>query len=259
MNFQRWIKNAITYMGVAFFFTALPLPQWGITSTIKKAQAITGEGIWIENPERVLAMGFFYFLILSLTEFFSPMNKNMQTSKIPSQTDDDHEFLKSGIVIKSFTDGSKQYTFKMARYLSGLFFTFFIFLSFLGATILLMSGDWIENILGILVFLLIDVLLFGYLCLELFEKYYVRIEKDTVVLRGGIFGIGNRRKIKFQNLFKVQQHTSKFGERGLLSISILTKSGKKYLAARNVGPPPQANKLAEDMEETLSKLGWRIP
>ena len=39
-----------------------------MTPEVVAAQRLTGEGLWIDQPWRVVAFGFFYFLAVSLSE-----------------------------------------------------------------------------------------------------------------------------------------------------------------------------------------------
>ncbi len=241
-EFKKWRNSTTAFIGISVFFTALPVPQWGITAAIKKAQGLTESGLWYDHPERVMAMGTIYFIVLCLMELLSPIKKM------------------SGIIIKPFRDGRKCYTFKMGRNMSTSFLIFFALLGLIGLTILLLKKNLMESFGFLLMLVPIDITLFISLIINLFEKRSMKIDKDSVLLKGGIFGIGPRRKINFQNIMKISQHSSGKMEGQMKdNICLLTKTGKKYLIVRNVGQGNYLSELIEDMIATLEKLGWKDP
>lgn len=63
-----WAINVLCYLVGVFATTLLPMPEFGITSDAIAAADLTGEGIWIDEPYRVLAFGFFYFTTVGIFE-----------------------------------------------------------------------------------------------------------------------------------------------------------------------------------------------
>ena len=64
-----WAINVLCYLVGVFATTLLPVPEFGITPDSITAAGFTGEGIWIDEPYRVLAFGFFYFTAVGIFEF----------------------------------------------------------------------------------------------------------------------------------------------------------------------------------------------
>jgi hypothetical protein len=56
-----WGVNVICYLVGVFATTLLPVPEFGVTPAVISSAGLTGEGIWIDEPYRVLAFGFLYF------------------------------------------------------------------------------------------------------------------------------------------------------------------------------------------------------
>ena len=63
-----WAINVLCYLVGVFATTLLPVPEFGITPDSITAAGFTGEGIWIDEPYRVLAFGFIYFTAVGVFE-----------------------------------------------------------------------------------------------------------------------------------------------------------------------------------------------
>lgn len=63
-----WAINVICYLVGVFATTLLPVPEFGITPDVVSAAGLTGEGIWIDEPYRVVAFGFIYFTAVGVFE-----------------------------------------------------------------------------------------------------------------------------------------------------------------------------------------------
>ena len=48
----------------------LPLPRLGLTLEVVAGQALPGEGLWIDQPHRLVAAGFLYFAIQGAWNLF---------------------------------------------------------------------------------------------------------------------------------------------------------------------------------------------
>ena len=68
---RGWAVSTLFYLLFAFLTVFLPMPALGITGEVIRAQAFTASGLWIDEPQRVLAFGFFYFTSLGFSELFS--------------------------------------------------------------------------------------------------------------------------------------------------------------------------------------------
>lgn len=74
---QRELKHQLTLWGVSgtaylligIITSAVPgLPRMGMTPEIVASLHLGGRGLWFNEPHRVAAFGFFYFLIMALAE-----------------------------------------------------------------------------------------------------------------------------------------------------------------------------------------------
>lgn len=62
--------TTIAYIVLIFVTSALPITALGITPAVIGGLNLPGSGMWIEQPYRVIAFGFFYFLAIGLSELF---------------------------------------------------------------------------------------------------------------------------------------------------------------------------------------------
>lgn len=60
---RSWIASVLLYLVSAFVTIVMPMPRLGITSAVIAAQQIHSSGLWVEQPQRVLAFGVMYFLL----------------------------------------------------------------------------------------------------------------------------------------------------------------------------------------------------
>ena len=56
-----WAWSAVLYLGFTFATLLLPVPRLGLTDEAVRLQNLSGDGIWVDEPHRVLAFGFLYF------------------------------------------------------------------------------------------------------------------------------------------------------------------------------------------------------
>lgn len=56
-----WALAAVFYLVGVFATAFLPLPRLGLQAELLPALGLKGEGVWIEEPHRVIAFGAFYF------------------------------------------------------------------------------------------------------------------------------------------------------------------------------------------------------
>jgi hypothetical protein len=66
-----WAVGVFCYLVGVFATTLLPVPELGITPQVISGMNLSGGGVWIDEPYRVLAFGFFYFTAVGLFEFFA--------------------------------------------------------------------------------------------------------------------------------------------------------------------------------------------
>jgi len=65
-----WAVGAMAYLGAVSLTTPFPVPSLGVTRAVVDAAHLPGSGLWIDEPYRVLAAGFLYFLIVGVSEMF---------------------------------------------------------------------------------------------------------------------------------------------------------------------------------------------
>lgn len=80
INQRRTITSVVLYLLLTFATVFVPFPRGGITEEIcREAWSGGGSGLWVDHPERALAMGAIYFLVLGWIEArppkkFAPLN-----------------------------------------------------------------------------------------------------------------------------------------------------------------------------------------
>jgi len=65
---QGWAVAALAYLVLAFFTTLVPMPALGITPEVVAGQHLPGSGLWVDQPQRVIAFGFLYFAAVGVSE-----------------------------------------------------------------------------------------------------------------------------------------------------------------------------------------------
>ena len=60
-----WAASALLYVLAVTLTSILPTPRLGISRQIVDAADLPSSGLWVEEPFRVLAAGFFYFAVLA--------------------------------------------------------------------------------------------------------------------------------------------------------------------------------------------------
>lgn len=65
---RGWSAGIAFYLLGCFATLLLPVPALGITPRAVAAQHIPGTGLWVQQPYRVIAFGFFYFFLTAWSE-----------------------------------------------------------------------------------------------------------------------------------------------------------------------------------------------
>lgn len=52
-----WALSVVAYLFAVFATVLLPVPEFGIDATAREAAAIPGSGLWVEQPQTVVAAG----------------------------------------------------------------------------------------------------------------------------------------------------------------------------------------------------------
>ncbi len=68
MVMRGWAASVAFYVGGCFLTLFLPLPALGVTPEIVAAQHLNASGVWIDEPQRVLAFGVVYFGLTGWSE-----------------------------------------------------------------------------------------------------------------------------------------------------------------------------------------------
>lgn len=77
-----WAVGAMAYMGAVFLTTPFPVPRLGVTRDVVAQAHLPGSGLWIDEPYRVLAAGFLYFLTIGISELYD--HRWVSASSLPS-------------------------------------------------------------------------------------------------------------------------------------------------------------------------------
>jgi hypothetical protein len=66
-----WGWSVLSYLLAVFITVILPVPAFGWSPEFLGTVNETSRGLWVDEPQRLLAAGFLYFTAVSLFEFFS--------------------------------------------------------------------------------------------------------------------------------------------------------------------------------------------
>lgn len=67
---KSWVVSIMLYLGCCFVTVVPPVPALGITPAVVASLHLPGEGLWITEPQRVIAFGFLYFALTGWSELF---------------------------------------------------------------------------------------------------------------------------------------------------------------------------------------------
>ena len=65
---RGWAASAVLYVLGVFATVLVPVPRLGITAVVVAGQHITGSGVWVEQPQKVIAFGVLYFSLMGWSE-----------------------------------------------------------------------------------------------------------------------------------------------------------------------------------------------
>ena len=63
-----WALGVFFYLAFVFVTSIAPVPTFGLTEEVIGAQNLSGGGLWIDEPQRVIAFGFLYFMAVAISE-----------------------------------------------------------------------------------------------------------------------------------------------------------------------------------------------
>lgn len=86
---KDWAFAAVMYLLGAGATTVLPIPRFGITPEVVNGLDLPSEGLWVEEPHRVLAFGCFYFALLGIRDLVTAFRTSVSDAEdaSPSSTD----------------------------------------------------------------------------------------------------------------------------------------------------------------------------
>ena len=67
---RQWAAGAMFYLLAVGLTTVLPLPRLGVTPDAIATMHVSGRGLWIDQPWRVLAAGTLYYAATAMSELF---------------------------------------------------------------------------------------------------------------------------------------------------------------------------------------------
>jgi hypothetical protein len=68
---RLWVVSTVLWLGLAFATVLLPVPAWGWDAATIARLGLPGEGLWVDEPQRLLAFAASYFLLLAWFKFGS--------------------------------------------------------------------------------------------------------------------------------------------------------------------------------------------
>ncbi len=66
---NAWAIGALVYIGGVVLTSLLWVPRLGITPEVQAQFGLPGGGLWVEQPQKVIAFGFLYFGALALSKW----------------------------------------------------------------------------------------------------------------------------------------------------------------------------------------------
>jgi len=81
-----WALSVLFYLGGAFATLFLPIPELGLTRGVLDTIELPGSGVWIDEPQRVMAFGVVYFGLSGLAELFGWARSERFLKGVPSET-----------------------------------------------------------------------------------------------------------------------------------------------------------------------------
>ncbi len=80
---KSWAAITMSYLAAVFFTTLVPMPELGIDGAVVADAGLSGGGLWVDHPERVVAAGFLHFSLCGVSAFFG--HRWLPDSSIPGE------------------------------------------------------------------------------------------------------------------------------------------------------------------------------
>jgi hypothetical protein len=65
---KGWAATSLFYLGAVFLTTLAPIPRLGFSQEAVARMHLPGTGLWVEQPWRVMALGFLYYAAVGVSE-----------------------------------------------------------------------------------------------------------------------------------------------------------------------------------------------
>lgn len=167
----------------------------------------------------------------------------------------DLDLARAGVVKTVSPAGAgTRYTFPMARHLGAVLGLTMFFIIWTGAIALMIHLE--APILFPIIFGLIDLLV-GFAVLDLwFYRSVVDVFRHDVTVRGGLLGLGRKRRIDIADVKNVfLQRGMQSGKTVFYTVCFGLGGGKKIVAGKRLKGKPHAQAVVRDLEETLGLPG----
>jgi hypothetical protein len=80
---KSWAAITLSYLAAVFLTTFMPMPGLGITPDVVRAAELPASGLWVDQPERVVAAGFLHFLLSGVSALLG--HRWISDASIPRQ------------------------------------------------------------------------------------------------------------------------------------------------------------------------------
>ncbi len=88
---RSWAATAMAYLGAVTLTTFLPVPALGLTPTLIAEANIPMSGLWVEQPQRLLAAGTAYYLVIGFSRLWDHRWISMRS--LPSEATQAREVM----------------------------------------------------------------------------------------------------------------------------------------------------------------------
>lgn len=65
---SMWVVGTVCYLGGVFVTVLAPVPELGVTYEYVQSLHLTEQGLWFDEPHRLVAFGFLYFTLIGFIE-----------------------------------------------------------------------------------------------------------------------------------------------------------------------------------------------
>lgn len=155
-----------------------------------------------------------------------------------------------GIRVELLPGGDKRYVFPCARSKMAAFSLFVVTLVLTGIEVFLLKVK--APLLFPIVFGLFDLLIiWSFLDILLFRSK-VETFRTSLTIARGLFSLRNIQTLDYSDIesFKIKRGMT-YGGKLFYNLNVISKSGKKYLIAKNIASRNIAEKLAKEMKKAL--------